>query len=152
MKTLIKLSLILLPFFANSKSNEFNRNDTVVVSVTYDVDNLNLIKDAVSKALKEKFGFELTIDPEMDNGCLNYLEFYITKKEKGSVNGQGHLHDLYSMDSSPLQFSPEYFANGIIETVEDPTFARSFELFTPSKFWVTSKKVGDKYYLIISLN
>jgi hypothetical protein len=151
MKTLIKLSLILLPFFANASYNEYKGNDTVV-SVTSEVDNLDLIKDAVSKSLKEKFGYELTIDQSMDNGCYNYLESYISKKEKASVNGQGNLHDLYSMDSSPLQFSPEYFANGIIETVEEPAFARSFELFTPTKFWVTSKKVGDRYYLIISLN
>jgi hypothetical protein len=152
MKTLIKLSLILLPFFANASSNEYKGNDTVVVSVTSEVDNLDLIKDAVSKSLKEKFGYELTIDQSMDNGCYNYLESCITKKDKPSVKGQGYLHDLYSMDSSPLQFSPEYFANGIIETVEEPDFSKYFEIFHPTKFWVTSKKVGDRYYLIISLN
>jgi len=150
MKNLIKLSLVLLPLFANATSIEYKGNDTIKSTVIQS-DDISLIKESVGKALKEKFGYELNIDPSMDNGCYNYLDYYITKNEKSPVKDQGYLHDLYSMDSSPLQFSPQYFANGIIETVDEPAFSRHFELFHPTNFWVTSKKIGDRYYLIISL-
>jgi hypothetical protein len=151
MKNLIKLSLVLFPLFANASTIEYKGNDTIVSTIDQS-DDLSLIKESISKALLEKFGYVLTSDSGMDNGCYNYLESYISKKEKSPVKGQGYLHDLYSMDSSPLEFSPQYFANGIIETIEEPEFVKYFELFHPTKFWVTSKKVGDRYYLIISLN
>ena len=150
MKNLIKLSLILFPFFVNASSSENKGNDTPV-SAANKSDSLSIIIDAVSKSLKEKFGYELTIDPGMDKGCYNYLESYLSKKENNSVEGQGYLHDLYSTETDILQLSPEYFANGIIETIEESEFAKHMELFHPTKFWVTSKKIGNNYYLIISL-
>jgi hypothetical protein len=150
MKNLIKLTLILFPFFVNASSSEYKEIATLVSSANK-ADSLGIIIEAVSKSLKEKFGYELKIDPGMDKGCWNYLESYLSKIENNSVEGQGYLHDLYSTESDILQLSPEYFANGIIETIEESEFAKHMELFHPTKFWVTSKKIGNKYYLIISL-
>ena len=150
MKSLIKLSLVLYPFFVNASPYGHKENDTLVQEANKS-DSLSIIKEAVSKSLKEKFGYELMIDPGMDKGCYNYLESYLSKKENNSVEGQGYLHDLYSTETDILQLSPEYFANGITETIEESEFAKHMELFHPTKFWVTSKKIGNNYYLIISL-
>jgi len=153
MKNLFKISLICLPIFASAGTIENTKisNDPVVKEVEKS-DSISVIKDLVGQALKKKFGYEFKIDPGMENGCYNYLDSYLTKRDKPFVNGQAHLHDVFIMNSDVSSFSPEYFANGIIETVEEPAFERSFQLFEPTRYWVTTKKIGEKYYLIISLD
>ena len=52
-----------------------------MVSAANRSDSFSIIKEAVSKSLKEKFGYELKIDPGMDKGSYNYLESYLSKKK-----------------------------------------------------------------------
>jgi len=148
MKNLIKILLVFLPYFSIAVPN-YKVPEPKEIKMN---DSLSVIKEMVGKALKEKFGYEFKIDPGMDQGCYNYLNSYIKKSDVPAIKGQGYLHDVYITEKSPLYFSPEYFAKGIIETVEESEFETAFHLFTPTKYWVTSKKIGDKYYILISLD
>ena len=152
MKKLIKILFVCLPLFSFGGEIENSKISNDPVKKSVENDTLSSIKSMVEESLKRKFGHSFTIDPGMEKGCYNYLDSYLTKNAMNFVDGQAHYHDLFIMDRDPLDSSPEYFAKEIIESVESPDLAEVFDIFVPTRYWVTTKKIGEKYYLIIALD
>ena len=114
--------------------------------------NLPSIVDSITIVMKEKYGYDLKIDPSLKNGCINYY-----KEIKGAsvnpVSGQGHIHTSaeFTMDFYDL-VPHSFFYELVEETIEEPQFKEYFSIYKPTKIWVEEVLVGDKCYFIVSLD
>jgi hypothetical protein len=102
--------------------------------------------------MKEKYGYDLKLDPSLKNGCLNYYN-EIKGKSVDPVEGQAHIH---SSAQIPLEyyndFPYSYFYQCVSRTIEKPQFSWFFEAYKPTKFWVEEVIVGDQCYFIVALD
>ena len=110
------------------------------------------IQDSVGRTLSLKFGYHFELDSGMDTGCFNYLDSYLSKTNKPFVDGQAHYHDLFILENDPTDYPPTFFAKGIIESVESEELESVFNIFEPTRFYVTTKIIDSKNYLIIALD
>lgn len=138
--SVIFLSFVLISFSGLASNPPVNKNFSSIV-------------DSISIVMKEKYGYDLKLDPSLKNGCINYSKEIRGIGSGNSVEGEGHIHSsavlpLEYYDAIPHSF----FYDVISETIERPEFSDYFEIYHPTKFWVEEVVVGDKCYFIVALD
>lgn len=115
--------------------------------------NFSSIVDSMTIFLKNKYGYDLKLDPSLKNGCINYYKEVKSGISSDPVEGEGHIH---SSATIPLEyyndFPLSFFCEVVQETIERPAFSDYFQVYTPSKFWIEEVIVGDKCYFIVAID
>lgn len=114
--------------------------------------NFNSVVDSISTFLKKEYGYNLTLDPSLKNGCINYSKEVRTGNSGDPVEGEAHIH---SSATIPMEYYNDiptsFFCEVVQETIERPEFSDYFQIYNPSKFWVEEVIVGDKCYFIVAI-
>lgn len=133
--------ILLFSFYLYSATLSFSQNA-----------QLTVIQDSVGSALCSKFGYHFELNPGMEPGCFNYLDSYVTKTDIPFVDGQAHYHELFILENEPTVYPPSFFAEGIVESEESKELESVFNIFEPTRYFVTYKKIDAKSYLLIALD
>jgi hypothetical protein len=137
--SVIFLSFILISFSGLASDHPVNKN-------------FNSIVDSISIKLKERYGYELKLDPSLKNGCINYSK-EIRGNSIDEVEGEGHIHASAELPMEYYNLIPEsFFYEVVIETIENPGFGDYFKVYVPTKFWVEEIVVGDKCYFVVAID
>ena len=114
--------------------------------------HLTMIQESVGSALSSKFEYYFELDHGMEPGCFNYLDSYLTKTDIPFVDGQAHYHELFILENEPTVYPTSFFSEGIIESVESNELESVFNIFEPTRYFVTYKKIDSKFYFLIALD
>ena len=144
-------------FLKGLKSSVIALSFVLISTVSFAADppvhkNFSSVVDSISTFLKKEYGYNLTLDPSLRNGCINYYKEVKTGVSSDPVEGEAHIH---SSATIPMEYYNDiptsFFCEVVQETIERPEFSYYFEIYKPSKFWVEEVIVGDKCYFIIAI-
>ncbi len=111
------------------------------------VDKMKQIQDSVEIALENHYGTNFTLDPSLKEGAINYA------RGQEFIKGQGHINSrLYGDFDLVNSLEASFFSGSAIKTIQRPEFGNYFELYgTPKNFWVEQVKIGETYYVVITI-
>ena len=110
-------------------------------------DKMKQIRDSVEIALEKHYGTNFTLDSSLKEGAINYA------KDQEFVKGQGHINSrLYADFDLVNSLEASFFSGSAIKTIQRPEFQNYLELYgTPKNFWVEQVKIGETYYVVITI-
>jgi hypothetical protein len=113
--------------------------------------NLNKIIDSIQITMKEKYGYELSIDESLKQGCFNFFGELKGGGENYNSEVDAHIHKAAIIPLDFYQDVPfDFFNTLLVKTVEsNPLY---FKIYIPKKIWVEEIVDGDDCYFIIAID